>query len=299
MSFRFDNKVITLENYKEVFGNCSPDILDEIRLAILDDTPIGNFISCCGVDSYKLSQFRKAIRELVPIEFLKPYIPAEVLKCIRLGIRRGYDVSELLRYFNDKGIFIDLKSLEILAEFVSIGVDISSVDFTKVPKSQVDTFCKGLYMRYPMWLLVSNTPISDSRLNLLMRGMALGIDIHPFLNDAWHDDIIILLFSKVNNCDINAFLGKITPMFDKEKIDILLSLAVKNLSYDILCLRDSDGYPLFNTYQMDVLSTAIKEGVLTNEMLNPNMSDTEMYRLLEFELLKHNRVLSVSLRKKS
>ena len=36
MSFRFDNKTITLENYKEVFVNCSPDILDEVRLAILD-----------------------------------------------------------------------------------------------------------------------------------------------------------------------------------------------------------------------------------------------------------------------
>lgn len=298
MSFRFDNKTITLENYKEVFVNCSPDILDEVRLAILDDTPIGDFIVHCGADSYKLSQFRKAIRELVPVEFLKPCLSAEIIGCIRYGISKGYDMSELLKYVNDKGLFIDLKSLSILAEFTSVGVDISSVDFTKVPKSQVEAFCKGLWHHYPMWLLVSDTPVSDNRLSLLMRGMSLGIDVHPFLNNSWSDDVIVLLFSKVKKCDINALLSKITPMFDKEKINIILNLAIKGLAYDSLCLKDAEGYPLFNSYQMDIISIAIEEGLLTNAMLNPNISDTEIHRLLELELDKRERVLSVSLKKK-
>lgn len=299
MSFRFDNKTVTLENYKDIFTDCSSDILDEIRLAILDDTPIGEFLSCCGDDAYKLGQFRKAIRELVPVEYLRSYISADVLKSIRLGICRGYDMSDLLRYINDKGLFIDLKSLSVIADFASIGVDISSVDFTKVPRSQVETFCKGLYMHYPMWLLVSDSPVSDSRLSLLMRGMELGIDIHPFLNNSWKDDIIVLLFAKAKKCDINALLSKISPMFDKEKVNIILSLALKGLAYDSLCLKDTEGYPLFNSYQMEILSTAIEEGILTNAMLNPNISDTEIHHLVEAELDKRERVLRVNLKKKS
>lgn len=299
MSFRFDNKTITLENYKEVFVNCSPDILDEVRLAILDDTPIGDFILPCEADPYKLGQFRKAIRELVPVEYLRHYFSANILRSIRVGISKGYDMSELLKYANDKGVFLSLNSLEIIADFLSIGVDLSSVDFTKVPKNQVETFCKGLFLHYPMWLLVSDSILSDKRLNLLMRGMELGIDIHPFLSNSWNDDIIVLLFSKAKKCDINALLGKITPMFDKEKVKIILGLATRGLAYDSLCQKDSDGFPVFNTYQMEVLSLAIEEGLLTNAMLNPNISDTEIHILLEDELDRRERKLNVSLKKRS
>ena len=70
MSFRFGPKIITLDNYKEVFKVCSPDILDEIRLAILDDVPIGQYIQLCGQDYYKLNQIRKAIREIFDLDII-------------------------------------------------------------------------------------------------------------------------------------------------------------------------------------------------------------------------------------
>ena len=58
MSFRYKSQTVTLENYRTVFKVCSPDILDEIRSAVLDDTSISSFIKPCGNDSYKLGQLR-------------------------------------------------------------------------------------------------------------------------------------------------------------------------------------------------------------------------------------------------
>lgn len=298
MSFRYNNQSVTLENYKDIFAGLSPDMLDEVRLAILDDTPIGNFISCCGSDYFKLAQFRKAVRELVPIEYLKPYFSGDIIKSIRLGIVKGYDMTELLKYANDKGVSLNLDSLGIIADFLSIGVDLSSVDFTKVPSSQVEIFCKGLFKNYPMWLLISDKPIEDNKISILMRGMDLGIDIHPFINSDWDIDIIVLLFSKVKSVDINALIGKITPRFTKDEIKLLLSLAQKSLSYDCLCLKDDEGNPVFNVHQMSPLVVAIEEGVLDNTMLNPNISDSEIWDLVTEALDKRDRVLKVSLNKK-
>ena len=53
-------------------------------------------------------------------------------------------------------------------------------------------------------------------------------------------------------------------------------------------MKDEEGYPCFNQYQMFVLRKAIKQGVLTKEMYDFRKSDMEMQDLLDKELEKQS-----------
>ena len=297
MSFRFKSQTITLDNYREIFKACTQDILDEIRLAILDDTPIATFIEPCGNDSFKLGQLRKAVREMVHTEYLNPLFSGKVIEKIRIGESKGYDMSALLIYVNKKGLLLSNDVLEILADFILLGVDVSKVDFTKVPSNQVSLICKGLYNKYPMWLLVGNN-LTNERIELLQRGMQLGVDIHPFLCDGWSDDVIISLFSYVKKININDVLSYISPRFTRKEVNILLNLRSKGYPIDLLAKRDKDGNPIYNEFQFKVLSEALQHGIDSNSVFNPYLSDEEMQKQLDLELKEKNRILNVSLNKK-
>ena len=103
MSFRYKDKEVTTKNYKDIFGSYPVDILDEIRLAIADNTEIARYIDICGTDSYKLNQLRLAIREGVEKEFLNPAMTGRTLYLIRQGLSMCMDVDKGYIAFNTDG----------------------------------------------------------------------------------------------------------------------------------------------------------------------------------------------------
>lgn len=299
MSFRYKSQVITLENYRDIFKVCTPDVLDEIRSAVLDDTSIGNFIKPCGVDSYLLGQLRLAVREMIPIEYLSANVTGRTVYNIRQGFAKNRDMSPLLKYYNQKVVKVDVSILEMLSEFCLIGTDITRVDFTTVPEELVSTVCKGLYQGYPMWLLLDGENTPDERtIKILMRGMSLGVDIHPFLSDKWDINSMLLLFSYAKSVDLNDVLRYINSNFSVESIRVLLDFASKGIPIVRLCAKDLSGIPVYNSYQMYEIGLSLEAGVDIVEMFDANLSDFDIAELREAELAKRNRKLSVSLPKK-
>lgn len=299
MSFRYRSQTITLENYRSIFKVCSPDILDEIRNAILDDTAIAQFIKPCGNDSYLLGQLRMSVREMIPVEYLSAYVTGKTIYNIRQGFLKNRDMSALLKYYNPKSIKVDKMTLEKLSEFCLVGTDISKVDFTVVPNELVDIVCKGLYQGYPMWLLIDegNMP-NEKTIHILMRGLSIGIDIHPFLSNDWKTEVMLLIFSYAKSVDLNEVLRYVNHNFDADSVKVLLDLASKNIPITSLCVKDTSGIPVYNSYQMYELGKAIEEGVDTKEMYNASLSDFDISEMRKSEIAKKNRKLSASLSKK-
>jgi hypothetical protein len=280
MGFKYRQYNVTLDNYRQIFSECSVDVLDEIRSAILDDTQISNFIKDCGKDSYKLGQLRMAVREFVPTEYLNSRLTARTIYYIREAYKKQLNTQSLLKYIKPKGLTLEPETLEKLAEMVYMGVDIDKVDFTKIPINLVDVFCKGLYKGYPMWLCISdNMAHTENYIKALMRGMQLGIDIHPFIDEDWSEEQLNVMFLYSGVVDINELLKYITPKFDVEIITELLKLLEGNIPIVDLVVKDTEGYPVFNKYQIIELGQAIKDKVLTKEMLNPTLSDTEIMQM--------------------
>lgn len=299
MSFRYRSTTVTLENYRSVFKKCSPDILDEIRSAVLDDTAIQSFIKPCGNDNYKLGQLRMGVRELVPTEYLNPRLTGRTIYLIRQGISKGLDMSSILEYANLKGLLLDAETIEVLTEFALLGVDITSIDFTVVPKNLVEDICKGLYQGFPMWLCIDkDCKIDEKQLHLIKRGLQLGVDIHAFIDGGWSSEQMILLLSYAQRLDLNKFLSYVNNKFSTEVLSALLNLSARGIAIDTLCGVDSDGYPVHNQFQMFALAEGLEEGLVTDEMYNVNLSDMDIFELIDIEREKKNRKLNASLPKK-
>ena len=295
MSFIFNKQTITLENYKQFFSVCTPDILDEIRSAVLDDTQIAKFIEPCGTDSYKLGQIRMALRELIPLEYININFTGKTIYNIRKCFEKGYDCSFLLRYIKRGTPVLESETIETLAEFCYVGTDLSKIDFTDVPKNLVSTICYGLHHGYPMWLCVGNPYVTEQKLHHLMRGMQLGIDIQPFISRDWDSSQLILLFSYAKEVDLNDVLQYINEKFDTEVLSVILQASTKNIPLTRLCAKDTEGYPIYNCYQLTELIRSIEEGVVLEEMYNPSLSDMDIISMRASEREKRNRKLSTSL----
>lgn len=277
---RYEGQLVTLDNYKVIFNNCIPDILDEIRLAILDNINIFSYIDICGSDSYKLGQIRLSIREGISRRYINSQFTGKTLRNIRYCISNGIDVSNLYSYVSVKTLRLSPILLEKLSEVLVAGGSISNIDFTTVSSDNFDIICNGLIRQYPMWLFTDSN-LTVSIIKLYMRGIDLGIDITKFLGDDWSEDKLILLFSYVNSVDLGVFLGMITYLFNRTQIEILLKAYSGGIDISRIVIRDMDGYPVYNEYQMQVLLDAEKCGIYSPDLYNPKLNDMDMREILE------------------
>lgn len=290
MSFTYRRKIVALDNYSQIFEGCSPDILDEIRSAVLDNTPIAQFIDPCKEDSYLLGQIRMALREGIPADYLDARLTGKTIYNMRQAFAKGIDMSGIMWYIAPKKLKLDKEILETLSDFCMLGTDIRRVDFTQVPRDLVLTFCKGLYRGYPMWLLVDESPnLTQDVVRILMRGMELGIDIHPFLQGDWDKNVLLLLFSYSKSVDLNDILRYINSRFDSEQVKVLLDIASRGIPISRLCVKDTSGIPVYNSYQMYELGENLRCGVDIKRMFDVTLSDFEMSKIREEELAKRNK----------
>ena len=290
MSVVISGKVATLGNYLELTKGYSTDIQDEVRSAILDDTPISPYIKKCKNDSFKLNQIRLAIREYVPSRYISTHLSATNLKWIRKISSKGYSLYVLDNYLSKGGVLsISCDALDLVLSAYYDGVDVASVDFTTVSEDVVGLVCAGLRKGYPMWVITeSHTQKSAEFIRVLMKCMSLNLDIHPFLSDGWDVERVQLIASNASRLEyVYAVLMKhINSRFSKEQLEIIIEVAKDYLDFLPLCLKDEDGYPVFNTWQLDAISKVIRfnasqESVDGKEIdiekfLNPKMSDLDM-----------------------
>lgn len=283
MSFRYNGRFVALDNYKQIFGgSCIPDVLDEIRSAVLDHTPIADYIEDCGDDAYLLGQIRMALREDINPEYLDTRFTGKTIFNIRQAARTGADMSAILWYATPQKLKIERDSIEVLSEFCLVGADIRRVDFTLVPKSLVSSFCRGLYKGYPMWLLTDDSAnISEQYLRVLMRGMELGVDVHPFVSGNWDVNVLLLLFSYAKAVNLNEVLSYVNNKFDMNQVKVILDLMSSGIPVSRLCIRDHSGAPVYNQYQMYELGESLKAGIDVKQMYNPKLSDYDMARMRE------------------
>lgn len=314
MSVVIDGKIATLGNYLELTKKYSADIQDEVRSAILDDTPISPYIKRCKDDSFRLNQIRLAIREYVPSRYISTHLSATNTRWVRKIHSKGYSLKVLDRYVTKSGVLsIPCETLDLVLSAYFDGVNVDSVDFNTVRGDLAGLVCAGLKKGYPMWIVTeSPTNPSQDYLRLLMKCMNLNLDIHPFLEGNWDEERVQLIASNASKLEYTVLMKHVNSRFSKEQLEIVIGVAVKYFDFLPLCLKDEDGYPVFNEYQMQVLSEVIeftgkaeqlgKTGIDIEEFLKPSMSDADMYKLFKKRVSEiekvEGRVLGGTLPKK-
>lgn len=273
--FYYGDVEVTLENYKEVFEGYIPDVLDEIRLALLDDVAIGGYVKYIGNDSYKLGQFRLAIREMVPAEYLDLDFTGKTMFYIRQCHKLNIDISPLLSYVGK----LSYQALEVLSEFCYINVDITKLDFTKVSEKLIPLYAYGLANGVPMWLLVNCEVQTEEYLKLLMQGLRRGFDMHPFLSNSWDMNAIKYLFG-LGKEDYDSILRVINHTVSRGEVEALKKCKSVGVDLKKVAIKDDDGYLIYDEYQLDAIAEVVSKGCPLSKVLNPRYSAREILSIL-------------------
>lgn len=305
MSFKYRGSIVTLSNYQEIFKGLSLDYLDEIRLAIMDDTPIGTYIN--RAVSYedgvaKLSEVRKSLRVHVPKRFISLGVSSDVTRAIRLLFEKKGEavLMELSPYLDVNGVsrLPDNTLKSMVVALASEGVSLSEINFLNVPVDNIPYILVGLIKKYPMWLVAEYSNINSDTMNELLRAFTLGVDVLPFTVGTWDAECVTLLLSAYKKVDLPSIMEHINYMFEKGQLTEIIQAYESKLDFGVLCLKGEDGTPLFNEYQMNVLRRCLENDVLTEEIYDYTKSDMEMQDLFDIEMSKKTgKRLGGSLRK--
>ena len=304
MSFGYHGLNVTMGNYLVVFKGYSADVLDEVRCAILDDTPIEGILDSCASNAYLLGQLRKALREYLPTKYINTHLSGECVRLIReLYAKKAGNLSQIDEYIPEGAKpEVDNETLELMLKSMCKGADISRTDFRKVSKDAVDIFCEGLEKGYPMWLcLRDGEPLEEAVVRALIKGMTLGVDIHPFLLGRWEPVNILLLLSNANRVNVNDILKYVNSHYSFDQLCTIVECAECKLPYSKLCLRYESGEPAFNVHQMRALMFAFENDIDVSSFYSPTISDVQMYKIcdevLDARKEEGSRKLSGTLRK--
>lgn len=283
----YQGQKINGDNYKDIFADCSPDVLDEIRLAIADDTPVLDYVEQCGDDSYTLGQIRLAIREGIPSSYILSGLEGKFIHSLRWCFAHQIDMSGLLPYYNK----ISVEKVGKLIEMMRLGGNINSVNFTMILDEIMDAVIGGVVKGYPMDICEGCNWLSEDYVLTLIKGMKVEVDVTVFIATRWDIDVMNYLFTNADKVDLNDFLVYISNRFNLDQIQLLLNAYVHKCDIATLTKKYKGGDPIYNEYQMEVLVEAVKLGIApTNAMFNPSLSDREMEKLLN----KHKKLKGIS-----
>lgn len=290
MGFLYRGTKITMENYTLIFSNYTLDTLDEIRSAVLDDTQIGNYLTGTLLsDSEKLGQFRKALRENVPIMYLSSGLTRKSIKCVRQLYNSENDMSWIPGYINGASLTIDASVFELALEYYSIGVsEIRNMNLSKVKSEKAEILFNSMYSGCPLHLyLPYMDEIDEAKARALVSASKLGLHIQDFIKKFWETDwITMIVESHTRGYDVSSLVAMVSSEFDTERLQIILTALEDNLDYTLLCKQDSGGHLIYNQWQMEVLVMAMNYQVLTDEIMNPLLSDSQMSNIMA-ETLKN------------
>lgn len=279
MSFRYDKIVVSLSNYRQIFKGYREDTLDEIRSAVLDDTPIGAYIDILKNDPLTLNQVRLCIREMVPKRYINYRYGSKVLSEIRALNDLGLDLTPLSTLLPAKGYLkLDEDVLYQILKLYEKGIDLKGINFLKLDKPKAMVVLDALDLGYPIRVCIEGreSSIPLDTLKLYIKAMNMGIDVHMLLVDDWSPSQLVQILSASKRVDLVDLLSHINPFFTAEAIQQVIEGLAHKVDVSSYTALDEDGYPLFNHYQMRVLREALESNVDISRVLNPKMSDIDM-----------------------
>ena len=275
---KYKGIVLTLDNCWEVLEDSDTAILDEVRLAILDDTDISGYIEVCKGDDYRLKQVRMALREGFPKKYLQNNLNAENIKYLRKMYSLGIDLDIVANYLD-----LDNYVLGYILLGVIKGADISKINLNRISYSIMPTVMKGLIYKYPMEIFEGHYEkhLTEEYMRVLFIAMQEGVDIMPFIKDKWDEQAINYIIAvQQSGADANLLLKYITDKCPVEAVEGICQ-AYKQRTLDEgklkrLCYRDEDGFYIYNEYQIVALLRVIQQNKDFDAVANPRLSDREM-----------------------
>lgn len=266
------------------------NVKDELTLGILHGLDMSRFLSNDTVDFKVLRGIRLCLEHDVPMH----YVEANLSERVLLGLfdlystHRTVDSVGLAPYFNSRTskLLIEESTFEVLVGLALENVRFDSVDFRQVPLSTVGVFASALQQGVNVSDFEGTRASRDKDfLEFLVSLRLSGIEVKPFLSGSWSEEQVTAVIQGRSRVSVVDFVTHyVNEFFTAGQIEQCLR-AVEFDCLDLVSSLDSDGYPIYNEYQMYQLVEGARFGLDYRSYSEPSLNDSEM-SLRRTELFK-------------
>lgn len=256
---------LTFENYATRLEGFSQDIKDEVRSAILDNTPIGDFIDVCRDDPFRLQQLRLAAKEFYPTWVFKVEDGANIYRIRNLS---GVSV-EMVE--NQVSAGLPREYIEELISWIEEGVVIpEDFNMRRVPKTiltPVSTAIKsGVDPNAIVKLSKGNEEAAGLYVQIAVKGLSLGKFEGKNLSNSCLGSVAEL----AGRPYIGTVVELLEPRSGSEEVEVLWELAKSGFDFSLF---EGDYY---TSMQLSWIHQAFIEKFDVTKMLDTELNNSEL-----------------------
>lgn len=256
---------LTFENYATRLEGFSQDIKDEVRSAILDNTPIGDFIDVCRDDPFRLQQLRLAAKEFYPTWVFKVEDGANIYRIRNLS---GVSV-EMVE--NQVSAGLPREYIEELISWIEEGVVIpEDFNMRRVPKTiltPVSTAIKsGVDPNAIVKLSKGNEEAAGLYVQIAVKGLSLGKFEGKNLSNSCLGSVAEL----AGRPYIGIVVELLEPRSGSEEVEVLWELAKSGFDFSLF---EGDYY---TSMQLSWIHQAFIEKFDVTKMLDTELNNSEL-----------------------
>lgn len=256
---------LTFENYATRLEGFSQDIKDEVRSAILDNTPIGDFIDVCRDDPFRLQQLRLAAKEFYPTWVFKVEDGANIYRIRNLS---GVSV-EMVE--NQVSAGLPREYIEELISWIEEGVVIpEDFNMRRVPKTiltPVSTAIKsGVDPNAIVKLSKGNEEAAGLYVQIAVKGLSLGKFEGKNLSNSCLGSVAEL----AGRPYIGTVVELLEPRSGSEEVEVLWELAKSGFDFSLF---EGDYY---TSMQLSWIHQAFLEKFDVTKMLDTELNNSEL-----------------------
>lgn len=256
---------LTFENYATRLEGFSQDIKDEVRSAILDNTPIGDFIDVCRDDPFRLQQLRLAAKEFYPTWVFKVEDGANIYRIRNLS---GVSV-EMVE--NQVSAGLPREYIEELISWIEEGVVIpEDFNMRRVPKTiltPVSTAIKsGVDPNAIVKLSKGNEEAAGLYVQIAVKGLSLGKFEGKNLSNSCLGSVAEL----AGRPYIGTVVELLEPRSGSEEVEVLWELAKSGFDFSLF---EGDYY---TSMQLSWIHQSFIEKFDVTKMLDTELNNSEL-----------------------
>lgn len=290
----WNKQKVTLGNYNEVFKGYSSDTREVIRGAILDDTPLGPYISRFKKDPYMLWQVKLSLDEGVDREWFSILRSGKMLNKVRQLHSKGININPLKKVIKPE---LSEKYCEYIFSWYGKGVSLERYDFSILPERLLWVFDKGISLGYPMYVFNNGVCFTEEYILSCLKIMSNKRPVTLFLEGDWDEVVLSMLaeysVSKYYKDMLKYINVNVTPAILEE----IYSCCKVGMPLDEITKVDEEGVYIYNKYHISVIREAFLNKYNYEELYNPTLSIADVSAIYSEMSLSSAKKLSGRLRK--
>lgn len=283
---KYNNEVLTFDNYREILGDeWNLDVLDEVRAALMDGLDVSPWLAACAEDPYRLQQIRVAMKQGIDSKYFS--LSAQMIRRVRRLIMSDVNMDQLDPWVAKR---LPTGHYDYLVQWVEHGWLIpDSLELTRCPLDKMESISfmlsRGMHdlaVEVSKQLWVSPTYAA----NLVMLEES-GSNDPRFLERDWDEKVLNRLATATGK----PYYGVMVEVLDRSDASEELVDAVHSLGKLGFPLADLTGKG-FNPEQLMWIHQAYQEKLDVSSMMDPDLGVDELRSLYHSLVINSNKKFS-------